>query len=147
MAQAGTEARPQVVGGYRFLVEIDGMLVAGFAQVSGLQVETELEEITEGGLNDYAHRLPKRTKLQPLILKRGITISNVLWDWYAEVIEGTIKRKSGSVILFNEREQELRRWNFYDAFPYKWIGPELNANSSEVAVETIELVHNGLKPV
>jgi phage tail-like protein len=139
------DTRPYVVGGYRFMVELDGMLVAGFSEVSGLTVETELEEVPEGGLNQYVHRLPGRTKLGPIVLKRGMTLTNELWNWYADVIEGDFERRSGSIILYDERDQEFRRWNFYDAYPTKWIGPELNASSSEVAVEAIELTHNGFK--
>lgn len=145
---AAAEAlRLPVVGSYRFMVEIDGMLVAGFTEVSGLALETEYEEVTEGGVNHFTHRLPKRTKTQPLVLKRGLTITNALWDWYADVVDGFVERKSGSVILFNELEFEVRRWNFYDAYPYKWSGPDLNASSSAVAIESLELVHNGLKAV
>jgi len=147
MKQRGDQTRPYVVGAYRFMVELDGMLVAGFSEVSGLSVETEVEEYPEGGLNQYVHRLPARTKLVPILLKRGMTLSNELWSWYADVVEGKIARKSGSIILYDERDQEFRRWNFYDAYPTKWTGPELNAAASEVAVEQIELTHNGFKMI
>lgn len=148
MARANTgDDRPQVFGSHRFMVELDGMLVAGFSEVSGLSMETELEEFPEGGVNHYMHKLPKRSRTQPLVLKRGVTVTNELWNWYAAVVGGTITRKSGSVILYNEKDVELRRWNFYDAFPYKWTGPDLNAANSAVAVESIELAHNGLKAV
>lgn len=147
MFRKSVKDRPNVVGAYRFMVELDGMFVASFSEVSGLAVETELLEVPEGGLNSYVHRLPGRTKLQPLILKRGVTITNELWEWYADVTEGYITRKSGSIILYNEKDQEFRRWNFYDGFPAKWTGPELNATNSGIAVESIELIHNGLKAV
>lgn len=121
------------------------MLVAGFSEVSGLTVETEFEEIAEGGVNQYVHRLPSRTRYEPIVLKRGITVMSDLWDWYADVVEGKVVRRNGSIILFDNRFIEFRRWNFYDAYPTKWIGPALDASGSQVAVETIELVHNGLK--
>ena len=146
MPLAGS-ARSPVVGGFRFMVEIDGMLAAGFSEVSGLALETEFEEVSEGGLNHYTHRLPKRTKTQPLVLRRGLTVSNTLWEWYSGVIDGRIMRKSGSIILMSDDYRELRRWNFYDAYPYKWTGPELNASNSAVAVEAVERVHNCLKAV
>jgi len=145
MKQQSEQARTQLVGSYRFMVELDGLLVAGFSEVGGLSVETETEEYAEGGLNQYVHRLPARTKHVPLSLKRGMTLSDELWNWYADVVEGQITRKSGSIILYNERDQEFRRWNFYDAYPTKWSGPELNASASEIAVEYIELTHNGFK--
>jgi len=68
-----------------------------------------------------------------------------LWNWYADVMRGSIVRKSGSIILYNEKDQEFRRWNFYDAYPTRWSGPGFNASSSDVAVEAIELTHNGFK--
>lgn len=144
MAHKSDSSRAYVVGSYRFMVELDGMLVAGFSEVSGLESEVELEEVAEGGLN-YTHRLPGRVRLQPLVLKRGMTTTNELWNWYADVMRGTIVRKSGSIILYNEKDQEFRRWNFYDAYPTRWSGPDFNASSSDVAVEAIELTHNGFK--
>ena len=145
MNQRSEQARAQLVGSYRFMVELDGLLVAGFSEVGGLLVETDTEEFAEGGLNQFVHRFPSRTRHVPLSLKRGMTLSDELWNWYANVIEGQIERKSGSIILYNERDQEFRRWNFYDAYPTKWSGPELNASASEIAVEYIELTHNGFK--
>lgn len=145
MYQQGNRGKSNVVGVYRFMVELDGLIVGGFSEVSGLVVETEVLDVLEGGVNEYIHRVPVRTKHVPLSLKRGMTISNELWNWYADAVEGNIVRRSGSIILNDERDQEFRRWNFYDAFPTKWLGPELNAVSSEVAVEHIELTHNGFK--
>ncbi|MEF2245398.1 phage tail protein [Paenibacillus sp. IITD108] len=145
MKQQSEQARMQLVGSYRFMVELDGLLVAGFSEVGGLAVETDTEEYAEGGLNQFVHRFPSRTKHVPLSLKRGMTLSDELWNWYANVVEGQIERKSGSIILYNERDQEFRRWNFYDAYPTKWSGPDLNASASEIAVEYIELTHNGFK--
>jgi phage tail-like protein len=134
-----------VVGAYRFVVEIEGLEVAGFSEVTGIQAETEIEEYVEGGLNGYVHRFAKQTKFPMLVLKRGMTHDSSLWNWYADVMAGTITRKHGSVILKNQAGYEVVRWNFYDAYPVKWQGPELNASRSEVAVESMELVHNGLK--
>lgn len=127
------------------MVEIGNMLVASFSEVSGLTVETELEEYSEGGVNNYVHQFPKRTKHVPIVLKRGLTDSYELWDWYNDVVQGKIVRQSGSIILFDEHFREFRRWTFSDAYPSKWVGPDLNATSSEVAIEQIELVHNGFK--
>ncbi|RUS46156.1 phage tail protein [Cohnella sp. AR92] len=127
------------------MVELQGMHVAGFSEVTGLESEIVLEEFAEGGQNQFVHRLPGRVRFQPLVLKRGMTLTNELWYWYANVMRGSIERKSGSIILYDEYDEEFRRWNFYDAYPTKWIGPTLNAASSEVAFESIELVHNGFK--
>lgn len=127
------------------MVEIDFVIVAGFAEVSGLTVETEIEEYREGGVNDFVHKLVKGTRHVPIVLKRGLLDNDVLWKWHREVVQGNIVRRSGSIILFNESFDEHRRWSFEDAYPIKWVGPDLNATSSEVAIEQLELAHNGFK--
>jgi len=130
---------------FRFLVEIDGLIVAGFSEVAGLQAETEVETIEEGGVNDHVHKLPKKTKYPNLMLKRGITDSSALWDWHKDVVDGKIERKSGYIILLDSEANEQWRWNFIEAYPVKWSGPDLKADGSTIAIESIELVHNGIK--
>jgi phage tail-like protein len=129
---------------FRFLVEIQGLIVGGFSEVTGLQAETEVETIEEGGVNDYVHRFPKKTKYPNLVLKRGITDSDALWKWHQEVVGGKISRKSGFIILVDSEGNEKWRWHFVQAYPVKWAGPDLKADSSAVAVESLELVHNGI---
>lgn len=130
---------------FQFLVEIDGLVVAGFSEASGLQAETQIETYREGGVNDYVHRLPKETTYPNIILKRGITDSDVLWKWHQDVVSGKIERRSGYIVLLDSEGNETWRWNFVDAYPAKWTGPDLRAESSTVAFESIELVHNGIK--
>ncbi|NOY64100.1 MAG: phage tail protein [Nitrospirae bacterium] len=140
-----TGERPYPYMGFRFLVEIDGIAVARFSEVSGIQVEVETESYEEGGVNDFVHLFPKRTKYQNIILKRGITDGQELWNWHQEVVRGTFKRKNGSIILLDSKGEEKWRWNFVQAFPVKWTGPDLKAEGSSVAFESIELVHEGIK--
>jgi phage tail-like protein len=132
---------------FRFLVEIDSLVVAGFSEVSGLQAETQIEDYREGGVNDYVHKLPKETTYSNIILKRGITDSEVFWKWHQDVVNGNIKRRSGYIVLLDSEKKETWRWNFVDAYPAKWSGPDLRADSDAVAFESIELVHNGIKKV
>ena len=129
---------------FNFFVEIEGLLVAGFSECSGLQVETEVQEYAEGGLNDYTHHFRGRTKYPPLILKKGLTLNNQLWRWHQGVIEGKVERKNGTIYLLDTTHIPLLWWNFKKAFPTKWTGPELRANSSDVAIESVELIHQGL---
>lgn len=136
---------PTLVGNYRFGIELGHLLVASFSEVSGLIIETELEQYSEGGVNDFVHQLPLRTKHVPILLKHGVTDSDELWEWYKDVIQGKIERRSCSIVLLDEEFNEFRRWTFGEAYPIKWIGPELNASVSEVAIEQFELVHNGIK--
>jgi phage tail-like protein len=130
---------------FRFLVEINGIIVAGFSDVTGLQVETEYEQIEEGGVNDHIHKLPKKTKYSNLTLKRGLTDSDVLWKWHKDVTNGKVTRNSGAIILLDTEGNPKWRWIFKNAYPVKWTGPELSADGNVVAIETLELAHDGLE--
>jgi phage tail-like protein len=129
---------------FNFVIEIEGILAGGFSECGGLQVEVEIEQYTEGGLNDYTHSFAGRTKYQPLVLKRGLTASDDLWSWYQDVTQGEITRRNGTIYLMNQERETVLGWNFKGAFPTKWTGPELRADSSNIAFESIELVHRGL---
>lgn len=142
---AGERRNPYM--SFSFLVEIEGLIVGGFSEVSGLQVETEIEEIREGGVNDRIHKLPKITKYTNITLKRGITDSDELWNWYQSVINGDIKKRGGFIVLMDRERNEKWRWNFLDAYPVKWVGPDLKADSNAVAIESLELAHSGIKKV
>ena len=140
-----TERKIDPLKTFLFMVEIDGIATAHASEVSGLQIETETESYEEGGVNYYVHKLPKRTKYQHITLKRGITERDELWAWYQDVISGKFKRKSGAIILMDSSGIEKWRWNFHNAYPVKWTGPEFKADSNTVAFETVELAHNGIK--
>jgi phage tail-like protein len=127
-----------------FLVEIEGLLVGGFSECTGLQAETEYLEYREGGVNDYVHRFAGPTKYPPLILKHGLTMIGGLWDWHQRVTEGNFKRRNGSIYLLNQMHLPIMVWNFKEAFPLKYTGPDLRADSASVAFESVELAHRGL---
>ncbi|MDB4951693.1 MAG: hypothetical protein JWM27_4342 [Gemmatimonadetes bacterium] len=131
--------------GFNFLVEVEGLLVGGFSDVSGLSVETELEAYREGGNNDFVHQFAGRTKHPNLVLKRGLTDIESLWSWHQDVAQGTIKRRNGSIFLLDKRRLPAMWWNFTDAYPVKWTGPEFRAESNTVAAESVELVHRGIE--
>lgn len=135
---------PDPYTAFNFWVEINGVVAGGFSEVSGLQAETETEDYHEGGVNKYVHRLPKGTKYPNLVLKRGITDAYELWTWYQSVVAGQFQRQNGSVILCDSTGNEKWRWNFEQAYPVKWTGPEFKGDSNTIAVETLELAHKGL---
>ncbi len=132
---------------YRFKVEIEGIISVGASEVTGLQLETETETYEEGGVNNFVHILPKRTKYQHIILKRGITDKDDIWNWYIDVVSGIFERKSGAIFLMDVPGKDLWRWGFKEAYPVKWTGPELRTDSNTVAFETIELAHHGITKV
>ncbi len=130
---------------FRFKIELKGIIEAGFSECSGLQVETEVEEYREGGINDFVHKFPKMSKYQTITLKRGLTDSQELWKWHQEVVNGKFKRCNCSIILQDDEDKPKWRWDFIDVYPVKWVGPDFNAGQGAVGIETLELVHHGLK--
>ena len=141
MSQTGKRSDPY--SAYRFKVEIEGIIAAGFTDVSGLTIETEVETIKEGGVNNYEYKLPKFTKYSNITLKRGL-MDWELWGWYQNVISGKFERKSGTIYLFDHSGNEIQDYYyFFEAYPIKWEGPTFNAkNSSAVASETLILAHH-----
>ena len=137
------DADPYV--GFLFRVEILGLQVGGFSQVSGLEREVQTEDFREGGLNDYTHKLATVTKYQNLSLKRGIADATELWQWHQDVVNGKIEKRQINIVLTDPLGQEKWRWVFEKAYPVKWSGAEFNASSNAVFVESVEFVHNGIK--
>jgi phage tail-like protein len=134
--------------GFQFRVEIEGLVVGGFSEVDGLETEIEVQEYREGGRNHYIHKRAGPAKSPSnLSLKKGISDSRVLPDWFADVVQGRVERKNISVLMMDTSGEEKVRWNFEKAYPVKWQGPQLRANASEVAVETLELAHKGFRRV
>ena len=79
-----------------------------------------------------------------LVLKRGLMDTQVLWRWQRNIVSGNVRRHSGAIVLLDGAGNDTWRWNFREAYPVKWSGPELRAGSAEVAIETLELSHRGL---
>lgn len=132
-------------GQFNFLLEIDGAVKAGFSEVSGLTTETAIIEYREGSDRTPPRKLPGLTKYSNIVLKRGITKDRSLWDWRKTVIDGAVRRANGSIILLDDSRQEVVRWNFREGWPSKWEGPTLNAKSSDLAIETLEIAHEGFE--
>ncbi len=128
----------------RFYVELGGIKEAVFTEVSGLQIETAFFDYEEGGNNSFVHRLPGRVKASNLTLKRGMTLSNDFFKWQADVARGKIERRNVSVILYDVQGKKLILWEFLRAYPVKWVGPQFNAGTGAMAIETMELAHDGI---
>jgi phage tail-like protein len=132
----------------RFRVEIEGLQVCSFNEVTGLTAETEVESFREGGLNSHERQLAGPTKYpSKLVLKRGMADTEELWKWYKDVRAGRIERKAVSIVLQDSAGDEKRRWVFQKSCPVKWAGPTFKADSAEIAFETIEMIHEGLASV
>lgn len=130
--------------GFRFRVEFDQVQHGGFTKVKGLVRETKFESRREGGVNDFEHKLATQTIYGNLTLEHGLA-DDYLWSWHEEVIEGRIKRRDLTIALHNESNEEVWRWLIESAFPVKWSSGDLDANSGQVLVESVELAHHGIK--
>ena len=129
---------------YNFAVEIGGVVVGGFSEVSGLSSEIELESYQEGGLNDFVHKFPKHTTYPNLVLSRGLVNIDLFYIWYKATSQGWIQQLNGTILLLNDQQIPVMWWTFKKAYPVKWQGPTFNASSDAIAVEKIELVHQGI---
>lgn len=140
-----------------FGVEIGNVVLAEFTEASGLEAEIEVFEYEEGGNNLYTYKLPGRVKFPNVTLKRGITESNDLWDWFQSVMyrkagntggnSSSIERKEVSIVLYDHTgSSPVRRWNLTKAYPIKWTGPSFNADENAISVETLVLAHEGMIP-
>jgi phage tail-like protein len=130
--------------GYNFRVELDGLQVGGFQEVSGLDTSTDPVDYREGTDPRHVRKLPGLTKMTPITLKRGMTDSEELWKWRQGVVDGKVERKNGSIILLDDTGASKWTWNFSAAWPSKWTGPAFNSTGNSVAVETLEITHEEL---
>ena len=130
---------------FRFLVEIDGIVRAGFQECSGFGSEVEVIEYREGGDQATVTKLPGKTTFPDIMLKWGIADDRELYDWHRQAVLGQIERKNGSIILQNDAGEERVRWNFFRGWPSKYDAPDLNATGNEVAIETLTIVCEGFE--
>ena len=120
----------------------------GFSECTGLEGTLEVEDYSEGGENRYVHKFPTRMTYSNLVLKRGVTLSQELWNWHLDYANGQGKRRDGIVALWdNNPDNTVRTWAFQRGMPLKWTGPTFNATQNAAAIETLEIVHEGWKPI
>jgi len=131
-----------------FRVEIDGIVASNFLEVSGIEADVAVVEYRTGGDKAAGTRkLPGEAKFSNLVLKRGLTTDLSLWNWMQQTLQGEVNRRSMSVMLLNDAEQEVLRFNVKDAWPVRWSGPSLQSEIGDVAIETLEITHEGLSIV
>ena len=139
-------ARDDPYGRFNFIVEIDGVPRAGFSEVEGLAAEIEPIEYREGADRRSSSRLlPGLTRDARVVLRRGFGGDATLFEWWKAVRDGALDRRAVSIVLLDEKREQVARWNLVRAWPTKYEGPALDARNSEVALETLELVHEGLE--
>jgi len=130
--------------GFRFVVEMNGLLSGGFTRVKGLSREIKHESFREGGVNDYEHKLATQVSYPVLVLERGLAFDE-LWTWALAAAEGDIQRRMLWIRLQDEAGAPGWGWHIDGAFPVKWSVSDLDAQASPVAMESLELAHHGLR--
>jgi phage tail-like protein len=132
-------------------VEFQGQVQGAFRECTGLGSNNEVVDYKASGpKGEYImKKVPGRMTWQPITLKRGITDAMDMWKWRQIVEEGKVDeaRKNGSIVMFNQQGKEVARWDFVNAWPSKITGPTANANANEIAIEEMEIVHEGYKRV
>lgn len=121
--------------------------LGGFTECAGLESELSTVDYEEGGLNDRIHRFPGRFTFPNVQLKRGVGFGEDLYLWHEQFLHGEGKRRNGLIFLTNEMRIPIKVWTFERGIPVKWQGPSLNAQSSDVAIETLEIAHEKLSLV
>ncbi|MCP4898080.1 MAG: phage tail protein [bacterium] len=143
--------REDPYAGYNFQVTItgisdDGTQVSGsFAEAQGLEVEVPPIEYRNGSEDITVRKVPGLKKFTNITLKKGVTGDIAFWNWIVEAMKGQVNRTDGSITLHDENQIEVMRWNFTRGWPCKWTGPGLNAANNEIAMETLEICHEGLE--
>jgi phage tail-like protein len=135
---------PDPVAELRFKVELPGLSIGRFRECTGIAVEVETKDYMEGGSNEFVHKLPTRIKYPNVVLKRGVTHEDALLKWFWES-RNSVQRRDMTISLIGPGAKLVRTWAFLNAYPVKWTGPNLNAGSNQIATETLEVVHNGLR--
>ena len=130
---------------FNFRLEIDGLTVGSFRECSGLSADGNVVEYREG--TDIPRTARKLIGLQTysnVTLKRGYTANTELWDWHYSFVEGRGRRRDGLIVLQNDLRQPVWIWQFKRGLPLKWSGPALHASQNNVAIEMLEIAHEGL---
>ena len=134
-------------GRFRYKVEIDGLEAGGFSEVTGFDASVDVMEYREGDMVQTPMKIPGLKKYGNITLKQGLADSMVLYEWIAEGVNGAIQRKTITITLLDEEETPEASWQVINAWPAKYTAPDLNATSSEVAIETLEIAHEGMTRV
>ncbi len=124
---------------------IANFAIGGFSECSGLEASVEIHEYKEGGVNDYVHKFATRAGSSNITLRRGVGFTDDLWLWHYEYTQGRGKRRDGIIALQSALGVPVKVWVFKRGIPLRWTGPSLDATQNAVAIEALEITHEGLE--
>lgn len=131
-------------GKFRYKVEIDGLEAGGFSEVTGFDASIDVMEYREGDMVQTPMKIPGLKKYGNITLKKGLADSIVLYEWMIAGVDGAVERKTITITLLDDTEEAVASWQVINAWPVKYTAPDFNATSSEVAVESLEIAHEGM---
>ena len=134
-------------GKFRYKVEIDGLEAGGFSEASGFDASIDVIEYREGDMVQTPLKLPGLKKYGNITLKQGVADSMVMYEWMIAGVEGEVERKTITITILDETETATASWQVINAWPAKYTWPDFNATSSEVAIESLEIAHEGMTRV
>lgn len=133
---------------FTFVLEIDSVEMASFRKCSGIQSELETIEYKEATKEGrmIIRKVPGAAKWADITLERRSDGSTALWEWHKQALDGDLEaaRRNGSIVIKDPKLEEVARWNFVAGWPSKWSGSDFDANSNDVATETVTISHEGL---
>jgi phage tail-like protein len=124
---------------------IQNTALGGFSECSGLELSMQPEEHQEGGRNDAVLRFPNRVTWGNITLRRGVALSDDLWNWIYSYVEGRGKPRDGLIVLQNDMHLPVKGWVFRKGLPTKYGGPSLDAMQGRTAIEELEIAHHGIR--
>jgi phage tail-like protein len=137
-------ARTDPFRGFRYLVEMNGLISGGFVRVKSLSRDLKYESFREGGVNEYEHKLVTGVTHAVVVLERGLATDD-LWQWALAAADGDIERKTVFVRMQDEAGDSAWAWQIENAIPVKWSCSDIDASSPQVVMESLELAHHGLR--
>jgi phage tail-like protein len=141
-----TGVRNDPYRGFNFRVEIDGVTLASFSEVTGLTADGDAVPYREGADKvNSVRQLTGLRKNDKITLKRGFTQNMEFWNWYAAIAAGQQLRRNGTIVLQDEAHKDVLRFEFVNGWLNKLEGPHMNASGNEVAIESVEIVHEGIQ--
>jgi phage tail-like protein len=135
---------PLAAVGTAALSAVTDSLLGGFTECTGLEMNLAVEDWKEGGNNATVLKFPGRISWGNITLKRGVTQTTALWDWQYGFVVGKGKRRDGVIVLMNELHVPNNIWFFRRGLPLKYTGPAMNAAQNGVAIDSLEIVHEGI---
>jgi len=138
-----TSSSLAIAGSAAFSGILDAAM-GGFSECSGLEMSMKVEDYREGGRNGAVLKFPGRVEWSNITLKKGIGTGTELWDWHFGFVQGQGRRRDGIIALLNDLRVPNNIWYFRRGLPVKYTGASLNATQNNVAIESIEIAHEGI---